>query len=104
MGAVSLLAYAWRRRLGRKTLRSLLVAALVVLSASSVAVASPLGAGDTQPDVTVAAYGTGQQLDLYSGFSGKILVFDFFAQWCPHCQAASSELEPDVQQIRRPGR
>ena len=57
-----------------------------------------LGPGDTQPNFTLDEHGTSQQVNLCNDLSGKILVFDFFAEWCEYCNLASSELEPDIQQ------
>ena len=57
-----------------------------------------LGPGNKQPDFTLDLHGTSQPYDLYSNLSGKIVVLDFFTEWCESCNIASSELEPFVQQ------
>ena len=56
-----------------------------------------LNVGDTVPDFSLTEFGTTDSVDLY-GLEGNILLLDFFAYWCPHCQVAASELEPQIDQ------
>jgi len=53
--------------------------------------------GDVVENFTLINRATGQPMAL-SDFAGKIVVLDWFAWWCPFCQAAAPQLLSGVHQ------
>ena len=53
-------------------------------------------AGDIVEDFTLVNRATGQPMRL-SDFAGRIVVLDWFAWWCPFCQAAAPQLRSGVR-------
>lgn len=60
------------------------------------AAAQQTAAGDLAKDFVVVDATTGDWIRR-DDFTGKILVLDFFAYWCPHCQSSSPDLEEKVR-------
>ena len=52
--------------------------------------------GETAPNFTLPEWSTSTPVSLYD-FSGKIVLLDFFAYYCPHCQASSPEIDTQIQ-------
>src|SRR5262249_17755265 len=74
--------------------RTLCVALLcggIALASPSSAIAKTYRSGDIVEDFALINRDTGQPMRL-SDFAGKIVFFDWFAWWCPFCQAAAPQL------------
>jgi thiol-disulfide isomerase/thioredoxin len=52
--------------------------------------------GETAPNFTLPEWTSGSPVSLYD-FSGKIVLLDFFAYWCPHCQATKKQFAESFQ-------
>lgn len=79
------------------SLPSILPALTLALALTAVVPARPAAAatlyrvGDTVEDFSLVNRATGQPMRL-SEFAGRIVVLDWFAWWCPFCQAAAPQL------------
>ncbi|MEZ5277280.1 MAG: redoxin domain-containing protein [Opitutaceae bacterium] len=51
--------------------------------------------GDTVSNFTLTDRATGLPVSLYS-LEGKVIFLEWFAHWCPFCQAAASQIGPQV--------
>ncbi len=56
----------------------------------------PLGTGDLATDFTLPKHGSSQTVQL-KNYAGNVIVLDFFAYWCPPCQASSPDVEENIQ-------
>lgn len=74
-------------------LLSLLLPALPVLGQGS----GLYEVGDIVENHTFTNFHTGEAVELYD-FAGKIVFIEWFAHWCPFCQAAAAEIEPQLVQ------
>ncbi|MCI0536174.1 MAG: immunoglobulin domain-containing protein [Verrucomicrobiales bacterium] len=83
-------------------LKILRLALLLVVGLSAArGVAQPVyRAGDIIENFSLINRRTGQPMQL-SDFVGKILFLDFFAHWCPVCNAAAPQLESGIYQRYR---
>ena len=56
-----------------------------------------LTVGDLVPDFSLPIHGgqPNESVNLYD-YEGSVVLLDFFAYWCPHCQVAASELHPEI--------
>ncbi len=70
--------------------------ALAVALFADTAVAQQTVTGDLAKDFAVVDATTGDWIRR-DDFTGKILVLDFFAYWCPPCQSSSPDLEKKVR-------
>lgn len=69
---------------------------LVVATTLSTPAMAASRVGETAPDFTLPEWSTGSPVSLYD-FSGKIVLLDFFAYYCPHCQASSPDVDMQIQ-------
>lgn len=51
--------------------------------------------GDVVDDFSIIDRATGNSVNLYD-LEGKIIFLEWFAWWCPFCQAAASQVEPGI--------
>jgi thiol-disulfide isomerase/thioredoxin len=77
---------------------------LSTLTAAAVAFGLAFGIQTTRAQVaanfTIVNYATGQPLSLYD-YQGSVILLDFWAYWCEYCQAAASDIEPNITQYYR---
>jgi peroxiredoxin len=57
---------------------------VLILLAALTSPAYAAGVGDKAPDLTLTTFG-GETFDL-AGQKGKVVLINFWAQWCPSCQ------------------
>ena len=74
-----------------KTLPSRAIATLGLLLTLLPARAAAYRVGDTVQNFALVNRATGQPVQL-TDFAGKIVLLDWFAWWCPYCQAAAPQL------------
>lgn len=79
-----------------RTRIGLVVAGLAFIAALSAPATAATRVGEIAPNFTLPEWTSGSPISLY-GFSGKIVLLDFFAYYCPHCQASSPELDTQIQ-------
>ncbi len=79
--------------------RLLCVAWLLIGYATTVASAQDgiLAVGDVAPDFHLPKHDqqADESVNLYD-YEGSVVLLDFFAYWCGHCQVAASELHPEI--------
>ena len=77
---------------------------LSTLTAAAVAFGLAFGIQTTRAQVaanfTIVNHATGQPLSLYD-YQGSVILLDFWASWCEYCQAAASDIEPNITQYYR---
>ena len=56
--------------------------------------------GDIVENFTLTNRETGQPVSLYD-LEGKIIFMEWFAYWCPFCQAAAADVEPGIVEYYR---
>jgi thiol-disulfide isomerase/thioredoxin len=75
-----------------------------ILSAAVVALGLTFGIQTTRAQVAtnfaIVNHATGQPLSL-ANYQGSIILLDFWAYWCEYCQAAASDIEPNITQYYR---
>ena len=49
----------------------------------------------TAPNFTLLDHQTGQPVSLHD-LAGSVVLLEFFATWCPHCQAASPQIKTNI--------
>lgn len=69
---------------------------LVVATALSAPAVAANRVGEIAPNFTLPEWTSGSPVSLY-GFTGQIVLLDFFAYYCPHCQASSPDVETQIQ-------
>jgi len=91
----------------KPTLDRILIAAMVLLTASLVWVVYPtldvrvIDAGDTAPNFSIVTE-SGRTMTR-SDFGGKLLVLNFWASWCPPCIEELPSLNQFAQQYKDQG-
>ncbi len=79
-----------------KTLLStVLLAALCMVVAPSARAQARYAVGDTVANFTLTDRATGRPVSL-TDFAGKVVLLEWFAWWCPFCQAAAAQIEPGI--------
>ena len=78
-----------------KTLTASLVVLLALLAAPRAAAQSRYTVGQTVANFTLTDRATGRPVQL-TDFAGKIVFLEWFAWWCPFCQAAAAQIEPGI--------
>jgi thiol-disulfide isomerase/thioredoxin len=73
------------------------VAMLTVPPASLVTRAAIYQAGDVVENFSLVDRATGEPVQL-TNFSGQIVLLDWFAWWCPFCQAAAPQLASGIDE------
>ena len=56
--------------------------------------------GAAATNFTISNHATGKSLSLYD-YKGSVVVLDFWAYWCEYCQAAASDIEPNITRYYR---
>lgn len=75
--------------------RPWLLFGLLVLAASGPAWGQLYRRGDIVQNFTLTDRSTGQPVSLYD-LEGKVIFLEWFAWWCPFCQAAASDIGPRI--------
>lgn len=73
---------------------------LILLFVSSASAQERYRVGDVVENFTLVDRATGQNVSLYD-FEGKIVFLEWFAYWCPFCQAAAEDVEKGIVQYYR---
>ena len=77
-----------------------LLFALAIFKSASAASAALYKVGDVVENFSLINRDTGQAMQL-TDFEGKIVLFDWFAWWCPFCQAAAPQLLAGIDNYYR---
>lgn len=80
-----------------KTLRFFTAVTLAVLALQPTMRAAVYKVGDTVENISLINRATGKPVQL-TDFAGKIVLLDWFAWWCPYCQAAAPQLLTGIDQ------
>ncbi len=80
-----------------KTHVSFLLVLLALILAPRAAAQSRYAVGNTVANFTLTDRATGRPVQL-TDFAGKVVVLEWFAWWCPFCQAAASQVGPGIVQ------
>ena len=80
-----------------KTLVAASLVLLALLAAPTAAAQSRYSVGHTVANFTLTDRATGRPVQL-TDFAGKIVFLEWFAWWCPFCQAAAAQIEPGIVQ------
>jgi thiol-disulfide isomerase/thioredoxin len=78
-----------------KTFTASFVVLLALLAAPRAAAQSRYTVGQTVANFTLTDRATGRPVQL-TDFAGKIVFLEWFAWWCPFCQAAAAQIEPGI--------
>lgn len=73
----------------------LLAFSLLFLAASGPAWGQLYRSGDIVQNFTLTDRATGQPVSLYD-LEGKVVFLEWFAWWCPFCQAAAADIGPQI--------
>jgi thiol-disulfide isomerase/thioredoxin len=73
----------------------LLLLLAVLLIAPRAAAQARYAVGDTVANFTLTDRATGRPVSL-ADFAGKVVLLEWFAWWCPFCQAAAAQIEPGI--------
>ncbi len=79
---------------GRSEIGRYLTVLLFGLFATT-ASAQRYGVGDTVENFTLIDRATNQEVSLYD-LEGKVIFLEWFAYWCPFCQAAAGDIGPGI--------
>jgi len=71
------------------------VCALMVLGSTSGHGQEMYQVGDVVGNFSLTDRNTGRPVTL-DDFDGKVVLLEWFAWWCPFCQAAAAEIEPNI--------
>ncbi len=81
---------------GRTSLPSILaIAAMLWTLGSSTTFGQRYAVGDLVENFTLTDRATNQPVNLYD-MEGKIVFLEWFAYWCPFCQAAAADIGPGI--------
>ncbi len=69
--------------------------ALLLLTVGTVSGQTTYSVGDIVENFTLVNHATGKEVDLYD-LEGKVLFLEWFAWWCPFCQAAAAQVETGI--------
>ena len=75
--------------------QKLFLIALILLTGGIVSGQSTYSVGDIVENFTLTNRATGQEVELYD-LEGKVLFLEWFAWWCPFCQAAAAQVETGI--------
>ena len=75
--------------------RKPLLVALILLTGAIASGQNLYSVGDIVDNFTLTNRATGQEVDLYD-LEGKVLFLEWFAHWCPFCQAAAAQVETGI--------
>ena len=82
--------------------RKSLLIALTLLTGGIASGQTTYSAGDIVENFTLTNRATGQAVELYD-LEGKVLFLEWFAYWCPFCQAAAAQVETGIVDYYRNG-
>lgn len=78
-----------------KSLVPCLLLFAVFLTAPRATAQTRYAVGNTVANFTLTDRATGRAVNL-TDFAGKVVLLEWFAWWCPFCQAAAAQIEPGI--------